>query len=172
MKSVVFALIAMALLAGLFFLFKPPETPSPAKTTGLAPESSFAAAPASTADRIGGAPESAARAEASVPGSPSAIPSATASNVTSDVMHVDLVVAHGRLVSGPTVVKVMKNDRVVLSVTSDRADELHVHGINLHLKLKPGQTDSLDFVASVTGRFTYELHRADIELGALEVYPR
>jgi plastocyanin len=85
---------------------------------------------------------------------------------------IEMVVAKGRVVSGPSVVKVTQGDRVRLGVTVDAADELHLHGYNLHLNLKPGQRAQLDFVAGKSGRFTYELHHADLELGAIEVYPR
>jgi plastocyanin len=85
---------------------------------------------------------------------------------------IEFVIAKGRLVSGPSVVKVTQGDRVQVGVTSDAVDELHMHGYNLHLILKPGQRGLLDFVASKSGRFTFELHHADLELGALEVYPR
>lgn len=82
-----------------------------------------------------------------------------------------IVVSQRRLVSGPTVIRVHKNETVVLSVTSDQADELHLHGYDLHAKLAPGQAANLQFVAKRTGRFTYELHRSGLELGAIEIYP-
>ena len=66
---------------------------------------------------------------------------------------------------------VHKNDTVSLSVTSDEADELHLHGHDLHARLVPGQAARLEFVARRTGRFTLELHRAGLELGAVEIYP-
>jgi hypothetical protein len=105
----------------------------------------------------------AAVSEASAPSSPGA---AVASN------DLELVFADGRVTSGPNVLKVKKDDRVRLSLTSDVADELHLHGYNLHLHLSPGRRATLEFVAKKTGRFTFELHHADVELGAIEVYPR
>ena len=38
-------------------------------------------------------------------------------------------------------------------------------------RLVPGQAARLEFVAQRTGRFTLELHRAGLELGAVEIYP-
>ncbi len=93
-------------------------------------------------------------------------------NAAEDSASIELVVAKGRLVSGPSVTKVKANDRVRLAITTDAADELHLHGYNLHLPLKPGQRAVLEWLATRTGRFTYELHHADISLGAVEVYPR
>jgi hypothetical protein len=61
---------------------------------------------------------------------------------------------------------------VTLNIRSDRRDELHLHGYDLHAQLVPGQIESLQFTADRTGRFGIELHRAHSELGALEVYPQ
>lgn len=83
-----------------------------------------------------------------------------------------LVVQAGKLVSGPSVIKLKRDDPVLLTIVSDAADELHVHGYNLHVKLLPQQTATLQFIAKRTGRFTFELHKAGTELGAFEVYPK
>lgn len=84
----------------------------------------------------------------------------------------DLVVEQGRLVSGPAVVMLRQGDEIVLRVRSDRDDELHLHGYDLHLPLKAGVPADLHFTADKSGRFEYELHRAHVELGALEVQPQ
>jgi len=60
----------------------------------------------------------------------------------------------------------------MIRITSDDADEVHRHGYDLHLKLKPGIAGTLEFKAKLTGRFTYELHKSGLDLGVLEVYPR
>lgn len=83
-----------------------------------------------------------------------------------------LVVSKGRRVSGPELIQVHAGDAVTLEVTSDQADELHLHGYDLHLKLLPGEPGRLSFTASHSGRFDYELHHAQLELGALEVLPQ
>jgi hypothetical protein len=137
MKAFVYVVIAVALLCGLFLLFKP----GPARIPALQTPSQ---------------------------GGPVAEPGATVPEQTT----VDLVIAHGKLVSGPSVVRVKQRDPVVFHVTSDVADELHLHGYNLQLALKPGTTATLEVRTARAGRFTYELHRLDLELGALEVYPR
>ena len=59
----------------------------------------------------------------------------------------------------------------MLELESDTADELHLHGYDLHLAARSGETAVLGFVAKRTGRFGFELHRGRQELGALEVYP-
>jgi len=83
-----------------------------------------------------------------------------------------LVVSKGRRVSGPELIQVHVGDTVTLEVTSDQPDELHLHGYDLHLKLLPGEPGRLSFTASHSGRFDYELHHAQLELGALEVLPQ
>jgi hypothetical protein len=84
----------------------------------------------------------------------------------------DIVLHRGKRVSGPAVLEVHQGDEVTLHITTDTADEFHLHGYNLLVQLLPNKTAALHFLAKLTGRFTYELHRSDLELGALEVYPR
>lgn len=83
-----------------------------------------------------------------------------------------IVVRHGKRVSGAAILRVQQGDEVTLHVTTDSADEFHLHGYNLLVKLRPNETATLHFIAKLSGRFTYELHKSDLELGALEVYPR
>jgi hypothetical protein len=91
----------------------------------------------------------------------------------SETGHVfDIVVLRGKRVSGPAVLKVSQGDEVTLHITADAADEFHLHGYNLIVQLLPNNTATMHVVAKLTGRFTYELHNLDLELGALEVYPR
>lgn len=78
----------------------------------------------------------------------------------------------GKLAAGPAVISVTQGERVTLHVTSNKADELHLHGYDLSLKLLPAQPAELNFVADRSGRFDYELHHAHHEIGALEVAPR
>ncbi|MES2684933.1 MAG: hypothetical protein V4650_15540 [Pseudomonadota bacterium] len=84
----------------------------------------------------------------------------------------EIVVAGGKLASGPAVISVTQGTPVTLRITTDHADELHLHGYDLTLKLPKGQAAELSFVADRSGRFEYELHHAHLDLGALEVQPR
>jgi len=84
----------------------------------------------------------------------------------------EIVVRDGKVVSGPDTIKVTVGDEVELRITSDRADELHLHGYDQSLKLQPGVPAELRFLATRTGRFEYELHKAHVDLGALEVHPK
>lgn len=83
-----------------------------------------------------------------------------------------IVVKGGKPEQGAQVYKLKRDDAVVVQIVSDTADELHVHGYDLHLKLQPNQPATLKFVARRTGRFTLELHKSGAALGALEIYPK
>lgn len=81
----------------------------------------------------------------------------------------------GHRVSGPELIQVVQGTALSLRLTADRAEELHVHGYDLHLHLKPGEPGTLDFVAEHSGRFDIELHGqggAHGGLVVLEVTPR
>jgi hypothetical protein len=84
----------------------------------------------------------------------------------------DLVVKDGQLASGQSVIQVHQGEQVVLRISSNASDELHLHGYDLQAQITPRETAVLEFNANRTGRFTLELHKANTELGALEVYPR
>lgn len=84
----------------------------------------------------------------------------------------EMAVSKGKLVSGSAVIQVREGDDVQLQITSDQADELHMHGYDLHLSLKPNVPAVLAFKAEHSGRFDYELHHAHTELGTLEVQPK
>ena len=84
----------------------------------------------------------------------------------------DIVVKGGRRLSEEAVQQVHQGEEVTLQITSDKADELHLHGYNLSMPVSPERTAVITFKADRTGRFTYELHKSGLELGALEVYPR
>ena len=73
------------------------------------------------------------------------------------------------------VIRVHKDDQVTLSITSDRAGHLEVHGYRKEVQLAPGTTITMSFAAARTGRFPIDLHGSDgahVEVTALEVLPR
>jgi hypothetical protein len=124
--------------------------------------------------RVSPAPTALVAAEGATKASPAAATSAT-DQVR--VLHAkpnafDIVVQRGRRISEPAILKVHQGDDVTLRITTDSAEEFHLHGYNLHAQLTPERTATLRFTAKLTGRFTYELHRSGLELGALEVYPQ
>ncbi len=84
----------------------------------------------------------------------------------------DFVVKGGERVAGPLTMQAREGEDVSIKVTSDRADELHVHGYDLHTPVKAEEPAVLFFKATHSGRFEVELHKAGLQLGALEVLPK
>src|SRR4051794_7974586 len=60
-----------------------------------------------------------------------------------------VVIRNGRPVGGIRTIKVSKGDRVRFTVESDVADEVHVHGYDLHKDVPKGGTVNFAFPASI-----------------------
>jgi heme/copper-type cytochrome/quinol oxidase subunit 2 len=82
---------------------------------------------------------------------------------------IEVIVDGSGIVTGGGRVSVELGDEITLSVTSEVADEVHVHGFDLSLDLEPGITGELTFVADVPGVFEIELERSRVVLVDLEV---
>ena len=72
-------------------------------------------------------------------------------------------------VDGGGRVEVPLGETIVLRVTSDVAEEVHVHGYDLKLDLEPNVTGELVFVAAIPGVFEVELENARLPVLDLEV---
>jgi hypothetical protein len=88
---------------------------------------------------------------------------------------------------GPTVVRVRvvggvpqggivretveQGDRVVLVVTSDVSDHVHLHGYDLTRDVAPGRVARIRFRATVPGRFEVELEDRSLQIADLTVQP-
>jgi hypothetical protein len=83
----------------------------------------------------------------------------------------NLVVQNRKLVAGSSTLSVTQGDHVTINITIDEAEELHLHGYDLHVDLQKNQPGSLSFIANASGRFPFELEHSSTELGALEVQP-
>jgi hypothetical protein len=68
------------------------------------------------------------------------------------------VVTEGKVVSGPRHVQAERGEQIVVTVLSDKDDELHVHGYDLEVKVKAKATSRIGFVADITGVFEVEMH--------------
>ncbi len=58
---------------------------------------------------------------------------------------------------------------VVLTVTSDIADEVHIHGYDHRMELNPGEPVSIEFVADIPGIFEIELEESHLHVVQLQV---
>ena len=68
-------------------------------------------------------------------------------------------------------VTIERDQRVTLIVSSDVADEVHVHGYDLMAEVAPGSHARISFEASVPGRFDVELESRAIQIAELRVSP-
>ena len=66
---------------------------------------------------------------------------------------------------------VKQGDKVVISVTSDTADEIHVHGYNLKRDVDAGGSARIPFTATIPGRFEVELESRGVQIADLTVQP-
>lgn len=64
-----------------------------------------------------------------------------------------------------------QGDRVVIIVTSDVADEVHLHGYDVSRPVAAGGTVRLPFRATIPGRFEVELEERGVPIGELTVQP-
>jgi ABC-type glycerol-3-phosphate transport system substrate-binding protein len=82
---------------------------------------------------------------------------------------VSIVVVNGAPEGGIVRESVDKGDRVVLAVTSDVADEVHLHGYDISRDVEAGGTVRIAFRATLPGRFEVELEGRGIQIGDLTV---
>jgi hypothetical protein len=72
---------------------------------------------------------------------------------------IDVTIAGGKVTPDPTRrVEVKTGDQVHLTVTSDTADEIHVHGYDIEKEVSAGGTVTIDFTADIPGQFEVEAH--------------
>ena len=74
-------------------------------------------------------------------------------------------------VEGGGRIEVPLGSEVVLSVTSDVADEVHVHGYDLFFDVEAGVSTSFRFTADVPGIFEAELEGSHLGIATLVVGP-
>jgi heme/copper-type cytochrome/quinol oxidase subunit 2 len=75
--------------------------------------------------------------------------------------------------TAPTVqhFSVTQGRQVELIVTSEIADEVHVHGYDLMGDVAPGMPVTIAFKATAPGRFEIELEQHKLQIAELEVRP-
>ena len=72
----------------------------------------------------------------------------------------------------PQTIKVHQGDQVTFKVTSAKADEVHLHGYDIHKDIPAGGTVTMSVKASVEGLFEIELENQGAQLGQLRVEPK
>ena len=91
---------------------------------------------------------------------------------------VDIEIRNGKVI-GKNSVRVSRGDNVVLSWSSDKRFDLHLHGYDVQTTVIPGMRAQMRIRARATGRFPVEIHGQGGSAGGhghkaifhLEVYP-
>jgi plastocyanin len=127
----------------------------PARGAALAAAALLAAGCAGTSRDVTGATTAppATAPTAATPGATTAAPSATAPAVQT----ISITYANGKVSGAPSRVRVSRGSRVALIVTSDVADEVHLHGYDKSADVAKGGTATITFTATSSGIFTVEL---------------
>ena len=104
----------------------------------------------------------------------SAAPAATtsttlASTTTTVAGQLVSVTVRGGQVQGPSRQRVERNETVTVRVSSDVADEVHVHGYDKSVPVAAGGTGEVSFVANIPGVFEVEFEKSGKLLFTLEV---
>jgi len=97
--------------------------------------------------------------------------SETTTTAAATPVEVTIVVENGAPKGGIVRQTVSKGDHVVLVVTSDVADEIHLHGYDKSKDVPAGGTIRLPFTATLPGRFEVELEQRGVQIADLTVNP-
>jgi hypothetical protein len=146
------ALIAasLSLLTRLYFALRPDDDNEAATTaTAVATEPTTTEAPPATTEA----------------------PPGTTTQAAPAPVQIDVVVVGGNPEGGIVRESVDLDSAVVLTVTSDVADEVHVHGYDLMADVAPGAPATIRFTADAPGRFEIELENTGVQIAELEVRP-
>ncbi len=83
----------------------------------------------------------------------------------------------GEVAGGPAEINAKNGDTVVIVVSADTPDDIHLHGYDIEKKVEPGKPATFRFKANLEGEFEIESHVAedagrDPLLGTLIVEPK
>jgi plastocyanin len=83
----------------------------------------------------------------------------------------------GKVAGGPAEIHAKNGDTVVIVVSADAPDDVHLHGYDIEKPVEPGKPATFRFKANLEGEFDIESHKAedagrDPLLGTLIVEPR
>ena len=134
---------------------------------GCAGTSRTAAPVSTTTSPAASTPATSTPAASATPTAP-AVPSSPVP-ATAEVTPLTLVLVDGEVTGDTPLARLSVGRPVRLSVTSDVADELHVHGVDETVALEPGEPAVLEFTPESPGRFEVELHDARRVLTRLQV---
>ena len=151
------ALIAasLGLLVSLFFALRPDDDEPAAQTTTQT----------TTAQTTTEAPPPTTTEQVTTEAPP---PTTTEAPAT---VEINYVIVGGQPQGGIARDSVARGRNVVITVTSDVADHVHVHGYDLMADVAPGAPATIRFTADAPGRFEIELEDSGVQIAELEVRP-
>lgn len=82
-----------------------------------------------------------------------------------------VVVKNAKPAGGIKKITVKKGDQVRIVVKSDTADEVHLHGYDIHKDVKAGGSVTYNFKATIDGGFVMELEGRKEQIAELAVEP-
>jgi major membrane immunogen (membrane-anchored lipoprotein) len=82
-----------------------------------------------------------------------------------------IVVRNGEPVGGVEELEFNAGDEIRFRVSSNQADEVHVHGYDVEEEIPAGGSATLDFPADIEGIFEVELHGSETQIAELRVNP-
>ncbi|HEX7294081.1 MAG TPA: hypothetical protein VF259_06025 [Solirubrobacterales bacterium] len=82
-----------------------------------------------------------------------------------------IVVRNGEPVDGIAELEYDAGEQVRFRVSSDEADEVHVHGYDVGEEIPAGGTATISFTADIEGIFEVELHGSEKQIAELRVNP-
>lgn len=71
----------------------------------------------------------------------------------------------------PSTLTVKQGDHVTMNVTTDKAEEIHLHEYDIKFEGEPGKKVTHTFTAGITGDHTIEIEDTGTEIGKLTVNP-
>ncbi len=80
-----------------------------------------------------------------------------------------VTVAGGKPVGAIKLLSANKGDTIQLTVRSNVADEIHIHGYDLHQTVSAGGSVTFRFQATIDGNFVIELESRSEQIAALTV---
>ena len=82
-----------------------------------------------------------------------------------------IVIRNGEPVGGVEELEYDAGDQIRFRVSSNRADEVHVHGYDVEEEIPAGGTATLSFPAEIEGIFEVELHESEAQIAEIRVNP-
>lgn len=104
-------------------------------------------------------------------GAPSAAPTLASPSTapTPGVQTITIQLADGKVSPNGARIDLQQGQTFVLDITSDRDDEVHVHGFDKEIEVTAGQHLTVQMVADRTGRYEVESHHPEMLIVVLQI---